>query len=118
MNPPIIIVIGLQLVAAAMGYLSYSKVGDNLAGILAGIYAWGFWGLGAWFTCYPARLRDEFGDKMRIRSISNFSKLQTVIFLSWAIGVGAIFIYISEFRDIDNSYYLYCLLLSLFDVVC
>lgn len=116
----LVIAFGIQLVAAAMGFFFYVKLGQDIQAILTGIYAWGFWALGGLFTCYPARLtgRDEFGDKVKVGSMLNFSQWQTAIFLGWAIGVGAIFVYIVDLRGEDNSHYFYCWVLSWFDTQC
>jgi hypothetical protein len=69
--------------------------------LLVAIYVSGFLALSGIFVVYPggAKVRNEWGDKVRVGNINNLSKGQTLTLLIWFIVIGAYLVYRIIFKN-------------------
>ena len=83
--------------ALRFGSLSITRLAAVPGGYLVGAYAFGFAVLFGCFGIFPGgtRVKNEWGDRIRVGSIFNLSKLQIVSFLSWTVGFGGVLAYLS-----------------------
>ena len=69
--------------------------------MLGAIYVFGLISLFGFYAVYPAgtKIKNEWGDKIKIGNIFNLSKTQVFIFLAWFLFYGAYLIYRIEFNN-------------------
>jgi len=61
----------------------------------------GLFSLFGFYAVYPAgtKIKNEWGDKIKIGNIFNLSKTQAFIFLAWFLIYGAYLVYRIEFQN-------------------
>jgi hypothetical protein len=69
--------------------------------LLIAIYVSGFPALSGLFVVYPGgtKVRNEWGDKVRVGNINNLSKGQALTLFIWFIVFGAYLVYRVEFKN-------------------
>ncbi|WP_313009910.1 hypothetical protein, partial [Stutzerimonas nitrititolerans] len=60
-------------------------------------YAFGFAVLFGSFGMFPGgtKVKNEWGEKVRVGNVFNLSRLQVIIFLGWVVGFGGVLAYLS-----------------------
>lgn len=86
-----VLLLGVLLVSAALGIGAHGKAGGDLVGLLVGVYASGFAFLSGCFVLFPGgtKVKDEWGDGVRVGRVDNLSNTQAVLLLAWCLGFGA-----------------------------
>ena len=61
----------------------------------------GLFSLAGFYAVYPSgtKIKNEWGDKVKIGNMFNLSRVQVIIFLAWFLIFGAYLIYRIEFNN-------------------
>jgi hypothetical protein len=93
----LIVLLGFTLISGAIGFMVYVENLDSSHALIWAIYAFGFALLAGVFTLFPAgtKVKDEWGQKVRVGNFQNLSKIQATIFLGWVFLGGLYSIYLA-----------------------
>ncbi|WP_312478947.1 hypothetical protein [Stutzerimonas nitrititolerans] len=89
--------ISFVLIGTALGVSTYYKAGGGTWSQWVGLYAFGFAVLFGSFGMFPGgtKVKNEWGEKVRVGNVFNLSRLQVIIFLGWVVGFGGVLAYLS-----------------------